>query len=631
MIRVTQQPQRALTQLGPGPPTEIIGEAPRPQLPAAFDYRQEPPLIPGYEIMRLIDHGGMSNIYLARQIGLDRQVAIKMIRPEDSLDRHVHQRFVLEASSIASLQHPNIVQIFEIGEAHGLPFLCLEFIEGGNLERRIRKQRPTPQEAAEIVRQLAEGIQAAHDHQIIHRDLKPANILWTERACPTGPASDSTDPSLPAFNFTVKITDFGLARILCDRSDQTKSGYAIGTPSFMSPEQASGHPGAVGMPTDIYGLGAILYELLTGEPPFHGPTTLDTIHAVRFEAPTPPSRLDPRVPRDLECICLQCLEKQPENRYRSARDLALDLRRYLQGKSVSAHRLGPIRRMWRLGRRNRLGLLTYVSLVALTSAAAIGALGLNQAADSPARQLSKHAPNAAGAPEVVDVDVPASSRLQKFLQRVHQEPTRAENASEIAELGAERMASLAEDYPHDFAVQFGIGGAYLLRHDLERAAVAFEAARQAAEEQTRQMDGGTEAWANLASAHERLGDIHAQKHDRKSAMVDFERTIGVREMLAQDDPREPRWALELAWVCQKQAENYVDAKELFTAVLLYDRRVGLLTRLLADDPSLAPAVRATHERMAELHRQLGHVEAAEFHLKAAKAIPDYSTPDCSRS
>jgi len=354
---VTQLLRHKNSQPAADYPTVVLdGTPPVPPSPPA----PAMPRIPGYEIIRLIDRGGMSNIYLAKQKGLERLVAVKMIRPQDSLDSQLRKRFMCEASSIASLQHPHVVQIHEIGEADdGMPYLCLEYIAGGNLERKLRERLPSARESAEIVRQLAEAIQAAHDRQIIHRDLKPANVLY-DIVPIGGPVDDSGNkPSLPAVN--VKLTDFGLARILYETSDQTTAGFTIGTPSFMSPEQASGHLEDIGKSTDIYGLGAILYELLTGDPPFLGETASETMCKVRAEPPVPPRQLNSRVPFDLEQICLRCLEKEPANRYASAGVLAADLRRFLIGRSVAAQPPGPIRKWW--GRCfNSLSLLTIAIL-----------------------------------------------------------------------------------------------------------------------------------------------------------------------------------------------------------------------------------------------------------------------------
>ena len=619
-MQFTLQPRRAQTELAPGPPTEILDI-----LHSATGYAPGPhriPPIPGYEIDKLIDHGGMSNIYLARQEGLNRQVAIKMIRPEDFLDDQIRERFLREASSIAALQHPNVVQIYEIGEAEGMPYLCLEYVPGGNLERKIRTQNLSAHQSAEIVRQLAEGIQAAHDHQIIHRDLKPANILWVEAEPPDDSALDAPPTqTIPAPQVTVKITDFGLARILYDRSDQTKSGYAIGTPSFMSPEQASGQPSAVGKATDIYGLGAILYELLTGQPPFVSPTSLETIRMVRFDPPVPPSQLNRSVPRDLESICLQCLEKQPENRYATARAVAADLQRFLQGRPVAAHHAGRLRQWLRHLWRQPLRTLAQLGIVGLVVGAVIGVLLLNRASDhliQKERELDQTRNDVVEPPTVPTATLPPQVGI--VLQRLRQEPARPDNARETANLGDDWLLRLPRDHPDDFAVQFGVGDAYRFLKSPERAIPRFEQARQLAERHMRDGEGGVEAWANLAAAHERLGDMRLLQNDRQAAARDYERTIAIRETLTQDDPRDKRWALGLASVCRKQAEVQAAEKEWFTAVLLYDRRLGLLVKHFADDPSFASAIRATHERMAELHDQLGNKEAAEYHRRAAREI-----------
>ncbi len=377
VMDVSQQPREIDTQPGPEFPTLILDGV--PTIAPAFA-TIELPKIHGYEIIRLIDQGGMSNIYLAKQKGLERFVAVKMIRPQDSFDSHLRKQFILEASSIASLQHPNVVEIHEIGEANGMPYLCLEYIAGGNLERKLREQLPSSQESAEIVRQLAEAIQAAHDHQIIHRDLKPSNVLCDVVPRRT-PPSEETGRSTPIPDIKVKLTDFGLACVLCEINDQTKPGFAVGTPSFMSPEQASGTPEDIGKATDIYGLGAILYELLTGEPPFLGDTASETLRMVRMEAPIPPSRLNLNVPHDLERICLQCLEKDPKNRYASAGALAIDLRRFLMGRSVAAHPLGPIHKCWRRCRRHPFYSLALLAIAILTIAVGLSLFQLKQVRD----------------------------------------------------------------------------------------------------------------------------------------------------------------------------------------------------------------------------------------------------------
>jgi serine/threonine protein kinase len=282
--------------------------------------RLQPPgaNVAGYEILEELGRGGMGVVYKARQVRLNRVVALKMILAGAHAGQEERARFFTEAEAVARLQHPNIVQIHEIGEQGDCPFFSLEFVDGGSLAAKMAGTAQPPRDAARLVETLARTMHYAHQKGIIHRDLKPANILLTAEGLP-------------------KITDFGLAKQL-DRRDQrqTGSGQVLGTPAYMAPEQAGGKPRAVGPVTDVYALGAILYELLTGQPPFRGETPIDTIMKVVGREPDPPSRLQQGIPRDLEVICLKCLRKEPDKRYESAEALADDLRRFLNGQPILA-------------------------------------------------------------------------------------------------------------------------------------------------------------------------------------------------------------------------------------------------------------------------------------------------------
>jgi hypothetical protein len=244
-------------------------------------------------------------------------VALKVLRAGGDAEPHELARFKVEAEAVARLHHPNIVQIHEIAEHDGRPCLCLELVDGGGLDARLQGQPLPPEPAAELVATLAEAMHAAHQRGIVHRDLKPANILLTADGTP-------------------KITDFGLAKRLDRGSQHTQSGSILGTPQYMAPEQAGGSPKDISPAVDVYALGAILYELLTGRPPFKGEHLLDTLDQVRWQAPVPPRRLQPGVPRDLEAICLKCLEKERTRRYGTAAALAEDLGRFLRGERTEA-------------------------------------------------------------------------------------------------------------------------------------------------------------------------------------------------------------------------------------------------------------------------------------------------------
>ncbi|MDX1944939.1 MAG: serine/threonine-protein kinase [Pirellulaceae bacterium] len=287
------------------------------ELPAAAPHL---PRVTGYEILEVLGRGGMGVVFKARQLGLNRLVALKMILSGANASPQELARFRTEAEAVAQLQHPGIVQIYEIGEQDRCPFLALEYVGGGSLAEQLDGTPVAARTAAELVLALARAVQHAHEKGIVHRDLKPANVLLTGDGPP-------------------KITDFGLAKRSGSDLAHTQTGAVLGSPSYMSPEQASGQSEDVGPATDIHALGVMLYELLTGRPPFKGATLLETIEQVRTHSAVPPRCLQPKIPRDLETICLKCLEKEPTRRYATASDLASDLANFLAGEPITAQSL----------------------------------------------------------------------------------------------------------------------------------------------------------------------------------------------------------------------------------------------------------------------------------------------------
>jgi WD40 repeat protein/tRNA A-37 threonylcarbamoyl transferase component Bud32 len=345
------------------PPSAALGDTPAKGTPdtrevltdlAPGESRAYPD-IPGYEVLGTCGHGGMGVVYRARQLKANRLVALKMIRAVENANPTERLRFQIEAEAVARLQHPHIVQLYEVGEVRGQPFFSLEFCDGGTLTDQLKKQRPTPHEAATLIETLARAMHYAHLRGVVHRDLKPGNVL------------------LAGAERVAKITDFGLAkRIDAEAREVSQSGAIMGTASYMAPEQAAGKVRDTGPAADVYTMGALLYECLTGRPPFEGPQH-QVLLSVLSDEPAPPSKLAPRIPRDLETICLKCLSKEPARRYASAEELANDLRRFQAGEPIRARPVGMVERVAKWVRRRPAvtGLLGSSTLAALALVVAI--------------------------------------------------------------------------------------------------------------------------------------------------------------------------------------------------------------------------------------------------------------------
>jgi serine/threonine protein kinase len=356
--------------------------------PAPVAVDPEPPAVPGFKILGELGRGGMGVVYEARQVALQRTVALKMLLNGAHADPKELARFRAEAAVIACLQHPNIVQIYDVGEAAGRPYFALEFVAGGSLAQRLHGTPQPVRPAAQMVETLARAAHAAHASGVVHLDLKPANILLAlgDHGPGAGPRKTRNDnfpaPEPSLLNAVPKITDFGVAR--CAEGDwespgprgPTVTGEILGTPSYMAPEQATTPRQPVGPAADVYALGAVLYEMLTGRPPFAGQTPLDTVLQVLFTEPVSVTRLQPAVPRDLETICLKCLQKEPRRRYATALELAEDLRRFLRDEPIRARPVRPAERLWRWARRHPLsaGLLAAGLLAPLVALAALSLL-----------------------------------------------------------------------------------------------------------------------------------------------------------------------------------------------------------------------------------------------------------------
>lgn len=329
--------------------------------------RQIPKTVAGYEVLEVLGRGAMGVVYKARQRGLKRLVALKMILSGEHASAQDLARFQAEADAVAQLHHAGIVQIYEIGEDEGRPFFSLEFVDGTSLHKKLQEAPMSPKESAAMLHKMALAMAYAHERGVIHRDLKPANILLTSDGLP-------------------KIGDFGLAKSMGEHeSGLTQTGTVMGTPSYMSPEQGSGLTREIGPLSDVYSLGAILYDMLTGRPPFRGTSVMDTLEQLRTREPVSPVQLQPGVPRDLETICMKCLQKDRNKRYADAGAMAADLRRFLNGEPILARPISNAERLWRWGKRNKFkaataagALLSAMVITVLLVAVVVTVLVFNQ-------------------------------------------------------------------------------------------------------------------------------------------------------------------------------------------------------------------------------------------------------------
>jgi eukaryotic-like serine/threonine-protein kinase len=310
----------------------VCGAAPLPSSDPSAQKPDDPSttkhtLLPGYELLGQAGIGGMGIVFRARQQKTGLTVAVKMLRDDEQSLPDSPRRFQREVQCLANLDHPNIVKAHESGVRDGVAYLIMEYLEGSSLFKRLNGSAMPPREAAQLLKPIAEAVHHAHERGIIHRNLKPHDILFTADGTP-------------------KLIDFGLARVAGKDDAPFGEGVVVGTPSYMSPEQAAGRSNAVGPATDVFGLGAVLYECLTGRPPFVGPSPIETLMRVRDSEPVPPRSLNKQADREIESVCLRCLRKEPRDRYASAQAVAEDLGRYLDNKPVLGRRFGFWRRLF---------------------------------------------------------------------------------------------------------------------------------------------------------------------------------------------------------------------------------------------------------------------------------------------
>lgn len=549
----------------------------------------DPP--PGYELLEEIGRGGTAVVYRAKQRLLNRVVAIKMLLSGSMAGPEVLARIQQEARAVAQLQHPGIVQIYEVGENHGLPFLALEYVGGGTLHQWLDGQPLTPLEACRIVEQLARIIQFAHERGIVHRDLKPANVLLTQR--PDSVDADRTvtqeasrsGGSHSSLQFTVKVSDFGLARVLDHGSELTATGQIIGTPSYMAPEQAAGSGGEASPAMDIYALGAILYELLTGRPPFRGATLFDTLEQVRSDEPVPPRRLQPRVPADLETVCLKCLEKLADRRYSTAQDLAADLRAVQSGDSIKARAVGRSERAWKLIRRYPVSAAMVLTIVLLLSAGFAGIVVENRLSAereeaallelNHVRQLERAAREATALAEA--------------------EKKAADEQRELAETASQKATTMAE-----MAKQSG--------RQAEGARIEAELARQQSEENLQQALAAVQSLAKFGM------ELRQTPMQQATSRRILDETLKLYDQLDQSQVNDQRLRQQLASTLVNAGEIHHALRNTDKATELLQRAVQILDEELErspDDLASLNLVTYAHWIQGALYNSSNHAEEAE--------------------
>jgi eukaryotic-like serine/threonine-protein kinase len=515
---------------------------------------------PGFEILSELGRGGMGVVYKARQKSLNRLVALKVILGAGHAGADTLARFRAEATTAAQLQHPNIVQVFEVGEHAGQPFFALELVEGGSLAERLKGEPLPPSEAAELARTLALAVQHAHERGVVHRDLKPGNVLLVSR---DAPAEREPARSAGASRLTesVKITDFGLAKQQSAQSHLTQTGAILGTPSYMAPEQAAGAGSTVGPAADVYALGAILYELVTGRPPFKAASVMDTVLQVLHDDPVAPSRLQPKLPRDLETICLKCLAKKPEQRYASAAALADDLGRFLKGESILARPASPVARAWKWSRRHPARALA-LFVLAVPLPVALGVM-VYLWADARAARRAAEADRAAAVAARDRADrerelaqgylTNALGTMEKVLDRVADGPL-----ARLPEAQEERTAILADAVAFyetllrldstDPAVRFDTAQTYHRVSRLAQLAGRIDQAEAAAGNAIRLLTDlvrehpDRPAYRNeLARAHMFFGHARLLSGDYDAASQAYQTGADAADALVRDAPAEPAY------------------------------------------------------------------------------------------
>jgi serine/threonine-protein kinase len=565
--------------------------------------------LPGYEIVGELGRGGMGVVYKARQVGLNRTVALKMILAGGHASAGDLDRFRTEAEAVARLLHPNIVQVYETGTHAGLPYFSLEFCPGGSLDRKLDGTPWEPAPAAALVETLSRAIQHAHEHGIVHRDLKPANVLL---------AADGTP----------KITDFGLAKRLDSTQARTQAGAILGTPSYMAPEQA-GTAEAVGPPADTYALGAVLYQLLTGRPPFKAAADFDTIMQVVEQEPVPPTRLNPKTPRDLETICLKCLAKEPARRYVRSEALAEDLRRFQANEPIVARPAGRLERGWRWCRRNPAlaGSLAAIALALVLGAAVSTAFGVraNRNAERADREASAAVAARNRTREALDAMVSGVTGDSLATQTVLSEEQKRFLQS-VLTYYKEFAAEPGEDREGRWRLANAHYRLGMIRARLgqpEEGASVFRRSAELYDRLATDHPGVLDYRRGLARSHNSLGNVMASLGQPAEAEAAYRAALAVQEALARDHPGVPDYLSDLAGSQNNLGPLLADLGRRAEAEASFRAALAVREALAGDHPGVPNYRRdlaGSHNNLGALLARLGRRAEAEAAFRAALAV-----------
>ena len=605
-----------------------------------------------FQIVRKLGHGGFGVVYLARDPQLGREVALKVPHGHMLTDEQTLERFRREAQAAAALDHPNLVPVYEAGEAGGVNYIAMAYCPGTSLAHWLsaRPHVVCAREAGMLIATVAKAVHYAHERGIVHRDLKPANIMLVDRRGPAG--FDAAPPDSDSLaNYHPKVTDFGLAKYLGGESPMTQTGTMAGTPNYMAPEQAGERGGSVGPATDVYALGAILYELLTGRAPFRGNSALETLHQVRFAEPVPPSRLRSRLSRDVETICLKCLEKDPRRRYGSAAELAADLDAYLDGRPIHARPITRIHRVVRwCARKPVVASLAAALLLAVLGA---GALVVWHRHDQELgqRRISQASAEASQAWQVAEENFAKAVQAgAKADVRYEQNRAAVERLAEVSNdllrrprLDAAGRAVLeellgsyqrfAQEKGDDPAVRLRSARALLRVANLCGALGQYDktddALRQAGDVLQRLVD------TNPADAQSRreLVNYHLQKahYDRRKggkaaiagSVHDYERALAGIEQLLESAPGNVSDHITRRNVLDNLGRTFILLNEVDRAEAAFRKAMEIQRRLLAGaptSPSLRAALAGSFEALSQVEHSRRRWDQAQDWCRQALAI-----------